>query len=98
MNGRFRWAANYIDAKNYALFEVDKQNLWAWEMTDGKLLGPDKVRLHHERDAFQIHMEVAPDHITHVLEEHLKFLRLHSWAKPNGNFAQGQIGLLVDKN
>ncbi len=34
--GRIRWAAQYVDAKNYLMFELDRHTFWAEVMEKGK--------------------------------------------------------------
>ena len=36
--GHIRWYVDYVDPKNYGLFEIDKKTFWAKEVTNGKRL------------------------------------------------------------
>ena len=55
--GRIRWCVEYIDSKNYLLFELDKKNFWAEVVEKGKKLerakSPAQCRKARKRSPFR---------------------------------------------
>ncbi|HEY7338064.1 MAG TPA: hypothetical protein VH639_24470 [Bryobacteraceae bacterium] len=97
-DGKLRWAADYIDTNNYALFEMDRETFWAKVVADGKIIDRTRVQLHHSRDTFRLNLEVTPNHIRTRIEEGGYSLSIDDWAEPGHDFTQGRIGMLADKN
>ena len=65
--GKIRWAANYVDAKNYALYEIDNKNFFAKVVENGKTF--ERAKMAHGIDSkdksFTIRVDVMPDHISY---------------------------------
>jgi hypothetical protein len=98
--GRIRWAAQYIDSKNYLLYELDRKTFWAYVVEKGKKLERQKTPLQLDNGkTFTIQIEITPDHIVHKLKTgDAAWLTLDSFAEPGRNFTAGKFGFLIQGN
>jgi len=94
--GRIRWAVQYLDSKNYLLFELDRKTFWAEVIEKGKKLERQKTphQLENQK-SFTIQIEVTPDHVVHKLKTGDQWLTLDSFAEPGRNFTAGKFGFLI---
>jgi hypothetical protein len=94
--GHIRWYVDYVDPKNYGLFEIDKKTFWAKEVTNGK--NKDREKTQHGVDnekQFTIQIDVAPDHVVHRIKNGDNWLTLDSWTEPGRNFSDGKFGFYI---
>jgi len=94
--GRIRWRLNYLDARNYAQFELDKKNFSARDNVKGK--NTERAKTQHDlKDAksYTVQIEVTPDHIVHKLRTAEGWVVLDSWAQPGRDFTQGKFGFWI---
>src|SRR5262249_46609199 len=95
--GRIRWAANYRDAKNYALYEIDNKTFYAKVVDNGKTF--ERTKMAHGIDAkdksFSTQVEIAPDHITNRVQRGGEWIVLDTWSEAGRNFSDGKFGFLV---
>lgn len=98
--GRIRWAVQYVDAKNYLLYEMDRKNLWAEVVEKGKKLERAKTQHDLEKQkAFTIQVEVTPEHVVHRIKNAAgEWVTLDSFAEPGRDFTTGKFGFLVQGN
>lgn len=98
--GRIRWAAQYIDSKNYLLYELDRKTFWGYVVEKGKKLERQKTPLQLDNGkTFTIQIEITPDHIVHKLKTgDATWLTLDSFAEPGRNFTAGKFGFLIQGN
>jgi len=94
--GHIRWYVDFVDAKNYGLFEIDKKTFWAKEVTNGK--SKDREKTQHgleNQKAFTIRVDVSPDHVVHRLKTGDTWLTLDSWTEPGRIFSDGKFGFYI---
>ncbi len=94
--GHIRWYVDYVDPKNYGLFEIDKKTFWAKEVTNGK--NKDREKTQHGVDnekQFTIQIDVTPDHVVHRIKNGDNWLTLDSWTEPGRNFSDGKFGFYI---
>ena len=94
--GRIRWAVQYVDAKNYLLYELDKKTFWAEVVEKGKKL--ERAKTEHgvpNQKAYTIQIEVTPDHVVTRIKNGSDWLVLDSFAEPGRNPASGKFGFLI---
>ena len=63
--GQIRWFVQFLDGKNYLLYEIDKKNFWAGVIEKGKKF--ERIKTAHNiatQQPFTIQIEVAPDHLS----------------------------------
>jgi len=97
--GHIRWYVDYIDPKNYGLFEIDKKTFWAKEVTNGK--SKDREKTSHGLEnakSFTIQVDVTPDHVVHRLKNGDTWLTLDSWTEPGRIFSDGKFGFYIPGN
>jgi hypothetical protein len=91
-----RWYVDYVDPKNYGLFEIDKKNFWAKSVTNGK--SKDREKTQHgleNQKTFAIRIEISPDHVVHRLKTGDTWLTLDSWTEPGRIFSDGKFGFYI---
>jgi len=97
--GRIRWALNYVDNKNYALFELESKSFWAKEVVKGKTSDRAKTQLSLEKvKMFTVQVDVTPQRVVHTILIDGKWFSMDSWTDTERNFTEGKFGFLVQGN
>jgi hypothetical protein len=97
--GQIRWCLQYLDAKNYLLYELDRKNFWAGVIEKGKRL--ERVKAPHDlgnQKAFTIQVEVTPDRLVQKARVGDEWKVLDTFAEPGRDFTQGKFGFLIQGN
>jgi hypothetical protein len=97
--GQIRWCFQYLDAKNYLLYELDRKNFWAGVIEKGKRL--ERVKAPHNlgnQKAFAIQIEVTPDRLVQKARVGDEWKVLDTFAEPGRDFTQGKFGFLIQGN
>ena len=95
--GHVRWCLDYVDNKNFALFEMDNKNFWAKVVSQGKTFERTHTQLKdlEKQKSFTIQIDVTPEHIVHKMFTGGDWINLDSWAETGRNFSQGKFGFLI---
>ena len=98
--GKIRWVADYIDAKNYALFELDSKSFSPKVIVNGTTYARDKATLKglEGQKSFTVQIDIAPDHIVHKISVGSDLIAVDTWAEPGRNFSSGKFGFQVQGN
>lgn len=97
--GHIRWVLDYKDARNYALFDLDKKNFTARDVVNGKSTDRDKTSHGQEKEkSYEIQIDVSPDRIVHRMHVGDQWMVLDSWTQPGRDFTQGKFGFLIQGN
>jgi hypothetical protein len=95
--GRVRWVLDYVDAKNYALFELDEKTFWVKSVENGKTIERSKVA--HKQDksmrVWNIQIDASATRIIHRIQGDDNWVDLDTWSDPNRDFTKGKFGILV---
>jgi len=97
--GHIRWYADFIDGKNYGLFEIDKKTFWAKAVTNGK--SKERVKTPHgleDQKTFTLQVDVAPEHVVTRLKNGDTWITLDSWTEAGRNFSDGKFGFYIPGN
>ena len=97
--GQIRWCLEYLDSKNYLLFEMDRKNFWAGVIQKGQRL--ERVKAPHNlgnQKAFTIQIEVTPDRLVHKLRVGDEWKVLDTFVEEGRDFTQGKFGFLIQGN
>jgi hypothetical protein len=97
--GQIRWCLQYLDPKNYLLYEMDRKNFWAGVVEKGKRA--ERVKAPHnlgDQKAFTIQIEVAADHLVTKVRVGDEWKVLDTFAEPGRDFTQGKFGFLIQGN
>jgi hypothetical protein len=95
--GRIRWAVQYVDSKNYALFELDRKNLSSKVIEAGKTYDRGKFEhgLNDKDMSYTIQVDVAPGQLVHRLQNGDNWLVLDTWKEPGRKFNEGKFAFLI---
>jgi hypothetical protein len=95
--GKIRWALQYMDPRNYDLFELDRKNLASKVIIAGKTY--DRGKFEHglsEKDmGYTIQIEASPGRLIHRLRKGGDWLVLDTWAEPGRNFTDGKFAFVI---
>jgi hypothetical protein len=97
--GQIRWCLQYLDSKNYLLYELDRKNFWAGVIEKGKRL--ERVKAPHNlgnQKAFTIQIEVTPDRLVQKVRVGDEWKVLDTFVEPGRDFTQGKFGFLIQGN
>lgn len=97
--GQLRWCLQYVDSRNYLLYEMDRKNFWAGVIEKGKRL--ERVKTPHNlgnQKAYTIQIEVTPDRVVQKLRVGDDWKVLDTFAEQGRDFTQGKFGFLIQGN
>jgi serine/threonine protein kinase len=93
---RLQWVFNYIDDRNYELFQMDENNFYRSEMRDGKKTEEAKFAFKTDKKnsrTFQI--VITPNRIVHHIQQGSSWVPLDSWNPTGGNLSSGKFGFYL---
>lgn len=96
---RLEWIVNYMDDKNYFLFQVDKKNLKRISVTAGK--STKLVEVLHNLDwnaDISIQLRVTPQLIEHRILRDRSWFVIDSWHSSGQPFKIGRFGFHIPGN
>ena len=98
-SGQIRWCFQYLDSKNYLLYEMDRRTFWAGVIAKGQRL--ERVKAPHNlgnQKSFTIRIEVTPDRLLQQVRVGDEWKALDTFAEPGRDFTQGKFGFLIQGN
>ncbi|MGA3018120.1 MAG: PEGA domain-containing protein [Bryobacteraceae bacterium] len=97
--GQIRWCLQYLDSRNYLLYEMDRKSFWAGVIQKGKRLERVKAPLNlGTQKAFTIQIEVTPDRVVQKVRVGDEWKVLDTFAEPGRDYTQGKFGFLIQGN
>jgi len=95
--GRIRWAVQYMDSKNYDLFELDRKTLSSKVIIAGKVYERGKYEhgLSDKEMSYTVQVDVSPEKLQHRLQDGANWLILDTWSEPGRNFTEGKFAFLI---
>lgn len=98
--GRIRWAVQYVDSRNYLLYELNDKNFWAEVIQNGKKFEREKTQHDLEKQkAFTLQIEITPEHCVHRIRNASgQWMVLDSFSEPGRDFTKGKFGFLIQGN
>lgn len=97
--GQIRWCFQYLDSKNYLLYELGRKNFWAGVMEKGERL--ERVKAPHNLGnpkIFTIQAEVTPDRLVQKVRVGDEWKVLDTFVEAGRDFTQGKFGFLIKGN
>jgi hypothetical protein len=94
--GRIRWAVQYVDAKNYDLFELDRKVLSSKVIEGGKTYDRGKFEhgLNDKEMSYTVQVDVSPGQLVHRVRNGDNWLILDTWKEPGRKFNEGKFVFL----
>ncbi len=94
-----QWVINYIDPKNYVLFQMDDNNFYRTVIRNGQktdqIIVPDKA----DKKSFRtLHIRVSATEVVHQIKHGYSWKVLDQWAPPGANLTQGRFGFYIPGN
>jgi hypothetical protein len=98
--GAIRWCLQYLDSKNYLLFEIDRKNFRAWVVKNGQKLERVPKTAHNlgNQKSFAIQIDVTPDKLVQRVRGGDEWKALDNFSEPGRDFTQGKFGFLIQGN
>ena len=95
--GKIRWALQYMDGKNYDLFELDRKVLTSKVVIASKTYERGKYEhgLSDKVVSYTVQIEVAPEKLVTRLQDGSNWLILDTWSETGRNFPEGKFAFLV---
>ena len=95
--GRIRWAVQYVDGKNYALFELDRKALVSKVIEGGKTFDRGKFEhnLNDKDMSYTVQVDVSPGQLVHRIQNGENWLILDTWKEPGRKFNEGKFAFMV---
>ena len=95
--GRIRWAVQYVDAKNYDLFELDRKVLSSKVIEDGKTYDRGKFEhgLNDKDMSYTVQVDVSPGQLVHRIRNGGNWVVLDTWKEPGRKFNEGKFVFLT---
>ena len=96
---RLRWFLNWVDARNYALFEMDRRSFYRKDVVNGRT--QDLSKIEHrvpQGEEFKLQIEVARGSIIHRIQRGGGLEILDAWNQPNRDFTRGRFGFRIEGN
>jgi serine/threonine-protein kinase len=93
---RFHWILSYVDAKNYLLFQMDKNNFVRYQVLGGKRTKLKEIP--HglvTKDAYQLQITLSPGKMIHQAFENGKWLPLDEWNDIPEALRNGKFGFYI---
>jgi tetratricopeptide (TPR) repeat protein len=94
-----QWVLNYIDSKNYLLYQMDDDYFHRAVIRNGEktdeVIVPDKG----EKKSFRtLHIRVSPTEIVHQIRHGDGWKVLDRWTQPGANLSLGKFGIYIPGN
>jgi len=95
--GRIRWAVQYMDGKNYDLFELDRKTLSSKVIEGGKTYDRGKFEhgLNDKDMSYTVQVDVSPGQLVHRIQNGENWLVLDTWKEPGRKFNDGKFAFMI---
>lgn len=94
-----QWVFNYIDSKNYVLFQIDDTNFYRAVIRNGQKTDEIKVPDKGDKKSFRsFNIRVSPTEIVHQVKHGDSWTLLDRLTQPGTNLSQGKFGFYIPGN
>lgn len=91
---RLQWFVGYTDARNYALFRVEKNQFTRLSVINGRTKELTKVTF---PSGSEFRITVAADRILHEVRSGGQWASIDQWLDPGRDHTQGKFGFILDE-
>jgi hypothetical protein len=93
---RLEWTVNYVDDKNYTLYQLAKDSFTRIQVADGRKSAPYRVSQSLNPEGLvRVRVEVSQDSIVHKFFQHGEWAVMDRWNHTGARFARGSFGFYV---
>ena len=95
---RLQWFADYTDAKNHVLYQLDKKNLFRRDVVNGK---SSELRFAHDlekQESYTIQIDVSAGFVRTSLHNGSRWVEMDTFSSAGRNLTQGKFGLFIPNN
>ncbi len=93
---RLEWTVNYVNEKNYTLYQLGKDFFSRIQVVDGRKSAPHKVsHTLRPEGLIRVRVEVSQDSIVHKFFQHGEWAVMDRWNHTGARFARGSFGFYV---
>lgn len=95
---RLQWFADYTDAKNHVLYQLDKKNLFRRDVVNGK---SSELRFAHDlekQESYTIQIDVSAGAVRTSLHNGSRWVEMDTFSAAGRNLTQGKFGLFIPNN
>jgi len=93
---KLQWVFDFSDDHNYLLFQMDENYFYRRQVVNGKVVQEVEIPVKSDKKRFRtFQITVAPDHITHQIQQGNSWVQLDAYSLPGVNLAAGKFGLLI---
>ncbi|MDX2150054.1 MAG: PEGA domain-containing protein [Bryobacteraceae bacterium] len=94
---RVQWVTNYLDDRNYTLFQLEKRQFTRKEKVNGRENELGKVNHNNDKtESWAVQVDVSPTMIVHRMLRDGRWEQLDAWTAPPGrNFSNGKFGFYL---
>ena len=94
-----QWVFNYIDPRNYTLFQLDENNFYRTVVHNGvksdEIIVPDKG----DKKSFRtLQIRVTSAEVVHQIKQGDRWIVLDRWTQPGANLSAGKFGFYIPGN
>jgi Flp pilus assembly protein TadD len=94
-----QWVFNYIDPKNYVLFQMDDTTFYRAVILNGEKTDEIKVAEKSDKKSFRaLQIRVSPTEIVHQIKHGESWIVLDRWTRPGIDQSHGRFGFYIPGN
>jgi len=94
-----QWVLNYIDPKNYILFQMDENYFYRTVIRDGQKTSDIRVSDKGDKKSFRmINIRVTSTEIVHQVKHGDSWTVVDRWSQPGVNLGSGKFGFYIPGN
>jgi len=96
--GRVRWVVQYLNARDYLLYELDNEILWCKVVENGKTYERKKIAhgLNKDLRNWTIQVDLSAKEAVQKIERGGQWVTLDTFNEPGRDFTKGKFGILVN--
>lgn len=96
---QLQWVVNYIDTKNYTLYQMDDDNFYRTVVRNGARTDEIKIPDKGDTKSFrEFHIRVSPTEIVHQIRHGNSWTVLDRWTQTGANLGVGKFGFYLPGN
>ena len=94
-----QWVLNYIDSRNYVLFQMDENNFYRTVIRNGQKTDEITVPTKGDRKTFRtLRVRVGSTEIVNQIKQGDSWTVLDRWTQPGTNLTLGKFGFYLPGN